>query len=79
MVSWNDEFKQAGIELGYDLLLVALVICWVAALVTAILEVTLWIAFGLFFLGCVFLFSMFYVSRKYDEKEEEQAEEQPAN
>lgn len=76
MVSWKDEFKHAGIELGYDLLLVALVICWVAAVVTAILEITLWIVFGLFLLGCVFLFSMFYVSKKYDENEkEEQSEE----
>ncbi len=69
MVSWKDEFKQAGIELGYDLLLVALIICWIAAIVTAILEVSLWIVFGLFFIGCVFLFSMFTVSRNSDEAE----------
>ena len=85
MVSWKDEFKQAGIELGFDLLLVALIICWVAAIVTAILEVSLWIALGLFFLGCVFLFSMFTVSRNSEEAEkkalalensEEEAEEE---
>ncbi len=69
MVSWKEEFKQAGIELGYDLLLVALIICWVAAIVTAILEVSLWIALGLFFLGCIFLFSMFTVSRNSEEAE----------
>jgi len=69
LVSWKEEFKQAGIELGYDLLLVALIICWVAAIVTAILEVSLWIALGLFFLGCIFLFSMFTVSRNSEEAE----------
>ena len=69
LVSWKEEFKQAGIELGFDLLLVALIICWVAAIVTAILEVSLWIALGLFFLGCVFLFSMFTVSRNSEEAE----------
>lgn len=69
LVSWKEEFKQAGLELGFDLLLVALIICWVAAIVTAILEISLWIVFGLFFLGCVFLFSMFTVSRNSEEAE----------
>lgn len=81
MVSWKEEFKQAGIELGYDLLLVLLVISWVAAIVTAILEVSLWIVFGLFFLGCIFLYSMFYIAKRVEEKEEmEQAlEEESTN
>ncbi len=69
LVSWKEEFKQAGLELGFDLLLVALIVCWVAAILTAILEVSLWVVFGLFFLGCVFLFSMFTISRNSEEAE----------
>jgi len=81
LVSWKEEFKQAGLELGFDLLLVAVVISWVAAVVTALLEVSLWIVFALFFLGCVFLFAMFTVSRNSEEADkkalaaEEQLEE----
>ena len=75
MVSWKDEFKQAGIELGFDLLLVGLIICWIAAIVLAILEISLWVVFGFFLLGCIFLFSMFYVSSKYGDDEDEEIEE----
>ena len=77
MVSWKEEFKQAGIELGFDLLLVGLIICWIAAIVVAILEISLWVVFAFFLLGCVFLFSMFYVARKYgDDDDEEEIEEE---
>ena len=69
VVTWKEDIKQAGVELGYDLLLVAVIICWIAAVVTAILEVYLWIVFALFFLGCVFLFAMFTVSRNSEEAE----------
>lgn len=69
MVQWKDEFKQAGLELGYDLMLVAVIISWIAAIVLVILEISLWYVFGFFFLGCIFLYSMFYYSNSVNEKE----------
>ena len=69
MVQWKDEFKQAGLELAYDLMLVAVIVFWVIALVLVILEASLWYVFGFFFLGCIFLFSMFYYSNTINEKE----------
>lgn len=69
MVSWKDEFKQAGIELGYDLLLVGLLISWITAITLVILEISLWYVFGFFLLGCIFLFSMIYVYNKYGKEE----------
>ncbi|NHJ05611.1 MAG: hypothetical protein EAX90_12365 [Candidatus Heimdallarchaeota archaeon] len=72
MVQWKDEFKQAGLELGYDLMLVAVIISWVAAIILVILEISLWYVFGFFFLGCIFLYSMFYYSKSINEKEKEE-------
>ncbi|NHJ33525.1 MAG: hypothetical protein FK732_11760 [Asgard group archaeon] len=75
MTTLKEDAKDVGLALGFDLMLVAIIFCWVAAIVLALLEVTLWVVFGVFLLGCGFFFAVIYFSKKSEEKEKEQKEE----
>ncbi|MEA2071066.1 MAG: hypothetical protein U9O98_07225 [Asgard group archaeon] len=73
MSSWKEDFKFAAINLAYDYAIVLLTIFWVTAIVLALLEISLWIVFGLFFLGCV----TFYAIRVIFEPEGQKKQPQP--
>ena len=71
MSTLKEDAKDVGLALAFDFMLVAIIICWVLALVLALLEVTLWVVFGVFLLGCGFFFLVLYLSKRHEEKEKE--------
>ncbi|MCG3252350.1 MAG: hypothetical protein KAX09_00760 [Candidatus Heimdallarchaeota archaeon] len=75
MSTIKEDVKDVGIALIFDLMLIAIILCWVLAIVLALLEVTLWIVFGVFLLGCGFFFVVIYFSRKSEEEEQKKEEE----
>jgi hypothetical protein len=74
MTTLKEDAKEVGISLAFDFMLVAFVISWAAAIFLALIEVSLWVVFGVFLLGCGIFFGMLYLSRKIEEKEKEQEE-----
>ncbi len=74
MTSIKEDVKDVSLALAYDLMLVVLIVCWVVAIVLALLEVSLWIVFGAFLLGCGLFFALLYFAKKEEEKEKEAAE-----
>jgi membrane protein implicated in regulation of membrane protease activity len=76
MTTLKEDAKDVSLSVAYDLMLVAFVVCWVIAVILAFLEISLWIVFGLFLLGCGIFFALIYLSRKSEEKEQEKQEEQ---
>ena len=75
MSTIKEDVKDVDIALIFDLMLIAIILCWVLAIVLALLEVTLWIVFGVFLLGCGFFFVVIYFSRKSEEEEQKKEEE----
>lgn len=75
MSTIKEDAKDVGLALVFDLMLVAIILCWVLAIVLALLEVTLWIVFGVFLLGCGFFFVVVYFARKSEEEEQKKKEE----
>jgi membrane protein implicated in regulation of membrane protease activity len=74
MVNWKEDLKKAGIAVVFDFMVIGLIMIWVAAIILALLEISLWVVFGLFLIGCILLFTIRYF---FDEKEEpENGEEQ---
>ncbi|MCK5046455.1 MAG: hypothetical protein KAJ76_02495 [Candidatus Heimdallarchaeota archaeon] len=71
MSTLKEDAKDVGLALVFDLMLIAIILCWVLAVVLALLEVTLWIVFGVFLLGCGFFYVVIYFTRKSKEEEEE--------
>lgn len=71
MSTLKEDAKDVGLALVFDLMLVAIILCWILAVVLALLEVTLWIVFGVFLLGCGFFYVVIYFSRKSEEEEKE--------
>ena len=71
MTTLKEDAKDVGLALVFDFLLVAFILCWVLALLLALLEVTLWVVFGVFLLGCGIFFLVLYFSKKNEEKEKE--------
>ena len=69
MTSIKEDVKDVSIALAFDLMLVILIVCWVLAIVLALLEVSLWIVFGLFLVGCGLFFALLYFSKREEEKE----------
>ncbi|MCK5157818.1 MAG: hypothetical protein KAR08_01570 [Candidatus Heimdallarchaeota archaeon] len=72
MSTLKEDAKDVGLALVFDLMLIAIILCWVLAVVLALLEVTLWIVFGVFLLGCGFFYVVIYFTRKSKEEEEEE-------
>jgi positive regulator of sigma E activity len=69
MTTLKEDAKDVGLSLVFDFMLVAIILCWILAIVLALLEVTLWVVFGVFLLGCGFFFLVMYFSKKSEEKE----------
>ncbi len=76
MSTLKEDAKDVGLALVFDLMLVAILLCWGLAVVLALLEVTLWIVFGVFLLGCGFFYVVIYFSRKSEEEEKQKKEEE---
>ena len=76
MSTLKEDAKDVGLALVFDLMLVAIIFCWALAVVLALLEVTLWIVFGVFLLGCGFFYLVIYFSRKSEEEEKQKKEEE---
>ncbi|MBN1329776.1 MAG: hypothetical protein JXA54_09910 [Candidatus Heimdallarchaeota archaeon] len=72
MATLKEDVKDVSISLAYDLLLVALIFSWITAIVLALLEISLWLVFGFFLIGCGLFFSVIYIGQKYKEKEEQE-------
>lgn len=75
MSTLKEDAKDVGLALVFDLMLVAIIFCWVLAIVLALLEVTLWIVFGIFLLGCGFFYVVIYFAKKSEEEEQKKNEE----
>jgi hypothetical protein len=71
MSTLKEDAKDVGLSLAFDLMLVAFVVCWIAAVLLAIFEISLWVVFGVFLLGCGIFFAMLYFSQKLEAKEKE--------
>lgn len=69
MTSIKEDVKDVSISLALDLMLVVLIISWILAIVLTILEVSLWIVFGIFLVGCGLFFALLYLFKKEEEKE----------
>ncbi|NHK31548.1 MAG: hypothetical protein FK730_09365 [Asgard group archaeon] len=75
MTTLKEDVKDVSLAIAFDLMLVAFVVCWVIAIILAFLEISLWVVFGLFLLGCGIFFALIYLSRKSEEKELEKEQE----
>jgi predicted membrane protein len=75
MSTLKEDVKDVGLALVFDLMLVFIILFWVLAIVLALLEVTLWVVFGVFLIGCGFFFAVLYFSKKTEEKEKLEKEE----
>jgi len=69
MSTLKQDVTDVSLSLVYDFLLVALIFSWMAAILLALIEVSLWIVFGIFLLGCGFLSGILYFNRKSEEEE----------
>ncbi len=79
MATIKEDVKDVSISLAYDLLIVLFILSWIAAIVLALLEVSLWLVFGFFLIGCGLFFAVIYLGQKYKEKEEGEEEELEAS
>ncbi len=68
MTTLKEDAKDIGLSVAYDLMLVAFVICWVMAIILAFLEISIWIVFGVFLLGCGIFFALLHFTQKNDEE-----------
>ncbi|NHJ49719.1 MAG: hypothetical protein FK733_18150 [Asgard group archaeon] len=71
MSTLKEDAKDVGLSIAFDLMLVAFVVSWVAAILLALFEVSLWVVFGVFLVGCGIFFAMLYFSQKLESKEKE--------
>ena len=71
MSTLKEDAKDVGLSIAFDLMLVAFVVCWTAAILLALFEVSIWVVFGVFLLGCGIFFAMLYFSQKIENKEKE--------
>ncbi|HUT80982.1 MAG TPA: hypothetical protein VMZ29_07245 [Candidatus Bathyarchaeia archaeon] len=76
MATLKEDVKDVSISLAYDLMLVALIFSWITAIVLALLEISLWLVFGFFLIGCGLFFAVIYVGQKYKENEEKEVKEE---
>ena len=77
MTTLKEDTKDVGLSVAFDLMLVAFVVCWVMAIILALLGISIWIVFGIFLLGCGIFFALLYFSRKSEEQEQKESEEEP--
>ena len=72
MTTLREDTKDIAISIGYDFLLVALLLCWLGAIILALVEVSLWVVFGVFLVGCGIFFAMLYIGSKAESKEKKE-------
>jgi len=72
MTTLREDTKEVAIAIGYDFLIVAFLFSWVIAIVLALVEVSLWVVFGIFLLGCLFFYTAIVISKRQADSEPEQ-------
>ncbi|MCF2144099.1 MAG: hypothetical protein K9W42_10390 [Candidatus Heimdallarchaeota archaeon] len=71
MTTLKEDTKEIAIAIGYDFLIVAFLFSWIAAIILALVEISLWVVFGVFLLGCLFFFSVVVISKNQEQAESE--------